>query len=73
MQSRTTHTPTSRRSRWPRAVPAQDLLSALDRDEQAARELAINLAALVRAGLVDPAGQDDELRFAVVEPRDGAA
>jgi hypothetical protein len=73
MQTRTTYTPTSRRRRRPRAAPAQDVMSALDRDEQAARELAIDLAALVRAGLVAPAGQDDELRFAVVEPRDGAA
>lgn len=63
-------TPGRRRRRRPRAAPDSDVLDALAREEHAARQLADDLTALVQAGLVAPAGDGDELRFALVEPDD---
>lgn len=65
----------SRGRRRSGAGPAPGLLHALARDEVTARQLAHDLAALVRAGLVAPTGDGDghELCFAVVEPLDRAA
>lgn len=73
MQTTTMFTPTSRRRRRPRAAPQADLLRALDREEQAARQLTADLAALIRAELIVTAGAGNELRFAVVEPGGVAA
>lgn len=72
--TRTTSHPTSpTRRRRPRRAPAGDVLDALAREEDAARQLAADLAALVRAGLIAQAGAGDELRFAAVESGGEAA
>jgi hypothetical protein len=72
--TRTTSHPTSpTRRRRPRRGLAGDGLDALAREEDAARQLAADLSALVHAGLVAPASDGDELRFAAVEPDDKAA
>jgi hypothetical protein len=69
-----TQTSPSPRRRRPRTAPAagRGRLNALARDDAAARLLAHDLAALVRAGLVAPTGDGEDVRFAVVEPCDEA-
>ena len=60
--------PRRRRARRP---PIGDLFGALALEEVAARELADDLAALVQAGLISPATDGGELRFAAVDVQRG--
>lgn len=62
-----------RRRRRPRATPDGDVLDALAREEDAARHLADDLAALVQAGAIEPFAGSGELRFAACEPGCDAA
>lgn len=57
-----------RRRRARAGAPEQDVLGGLGGAEQSARQLADDLAALVKAGLLHPVQDGDELRFAVTEP-----
>lgn len=62
-------TSSTRRRRRPRVAADGDLFGALAREEQAARQLAEDLAALIQAGgLIAPTDVRGELRFPVVEP-----
>lgn len=58
----------ARRRRRPRAERPADFLGAVRADEDAARQLASDLAALVDASLISPDSGTGELRFALAQP-----
>lgn len=67
MTAKTSSQRTPRRRRRARRAPDSDVLSALAAEQEAARQLAGDLVALLDAGLIEPIPAAGELRFAVAD------